>query len=78
MSKFLHLWYQALDNPPGVCFEVNNFASIKQQLYTARKDSGDETISDLRIVQSPINPNHLWILHPKAKKPKVELAELKL
>lgn len=60
--NFLEMWYTAANTKDGACFSVSNYESIRQQLYTCRKGAADPELDGLTIVQSPINPSHLWII----------------
>lgn len=79
--NFLEMWYTAANEPLGACFEVTNFDSVKQQLYTARKGVDDPNLANLKITHSPINPNHLWIIKSDkivAPEKKINLTELNI
>lgn len=70
--NFTEMFYQALAEPYGAVFEVTNYASVKQQLYQARKYLNDPDLAQIKICQSPINPNHMWLVKPP-KKDEVEV-----
>lgn len=72
--NFIEVWYQALNSETGICIEVTNFASVKQQLYQARKNLNDPALAGISIHRSPVNPDHMWLV----KAPTKEKAEISI
>jgi hypothetical protein len=50
--------------PKGIKLRVVNVTQVKQQLYKARRESGDPQLWNLAIVVPDINT--LWIVHKDA------------
>lgn len=60
-QQFLQFWYDALASEVGIVIETNSRERCKQQLYAARKESGDPALEALSVETSPNNPDQLWI-----------------
>jgi hypothetical protein len=59
----LEHWYAALHSPHGVIVHTEGgFERVRQQLYQARKESGDLELNKIAICQSPTNPADLWLV----------------
>lgn len=66
-SPLLSFLYQALASPFGISLSVSDVGQAKTKLYSARKDSADEALSQISIHQSPYLPEEeLWLV----KRPK--------
>jgi len=61
--NFLEFWYSALGATHGVVIETDDAERCKMKLYAARAAAADPDLTKLSIVQSPTNPEHLWIIH---------------
>ncbi len=68
MALGLHLWYQALGSAVGVIIETNDPDRCKQRLYAMRQDAQDPDLEEVSIVQSPSDPNHLWLVRNEKKR----------
>jgi hypothetical protein len=58
----LEHWYAALRSPEGIVLRVSDFNAVRQKLYAARKEAMDPELDGLSLVQSPTDPNELWIV----------------
>lgn len=58
----LNLLYEALGSQFGVVVQCSDTEKVRQKLYSLRKESGDADLEILSMVQSPTNPQQLWIL----------------
>lgn len=62
----LHYWYQAAASPLGIVLFTDDSQRLIQKLYAARRDAADESLKALSIVQSPVDPSHIWIVRKDA------------
>lgn len=60
--NFLEFWYSAQSSPFGIVLESDNPQAAIQKLYGARRAAGDVDLQALSIIQSPVNPAHIWIV----------------
>jgi hypothetical protein len=58
----IELLYAALHEPYGLIIETENFVLLRQKLYAARSELHDLDLEKLSFVQSPTDPNQLWIV----------------
>lgn len=58
----LNLLYEALGSPLGVVVQCDNAEKVRQKLYALRKEQNDPDLECLSFVQSPSNPQQLWIV----------------
>lgn len=57
--------YEALNEPIGVVVVTNNIELLRQLFYRFRKE--DPNFEILALLQSPIEPSHVWIVRKDAK-----------
>ena len=58
----LNLLYEALGAQFGVVIQCDDAEKVRQKLYALRRDHSDRDLDCLKIVQSPTNPQQLWIV----------------
>lgn len=58
----INLLYEALGSQFGVVLQCDNAEKVRQRLYKLRSEHNDPDLDILSIVQSPSNPQHLWIV----------------
>jgi hypothetical protein len=58
----IELLYAALYEPYGLIVETDDFTLFRQKLYAARHELADLDLDRLSFVQSPTDPNQLWIV----------------
>jgi len=61
--------YAALASPLGIILETDDIERLRQRLYAVRKSLADPALDNLSLVQSPLDPNHLWIVKRKKDDP---------
>ena len=64
MLEFL---YDALSQDIGIVIEVvsGDIEAVRQALYKARREAGDEELSCLSLRISPLNPREIFIMRNK-------------
>lgn len=63
---WLEFLYQAEASIYGISIAVNEPVRAKNALYRARRDSGDDTLRNIQIRTSPVNPTgELWLVKAK-------------
>jgi hypothetical protein len=63
----IELLYNALHSPLGIKIQSSDPAFLRQKLYAARRELNDPDLANLSFVESPINPEHLWIVRKNEK-----------
>ncbi len=64
---WIEYWYHAYREPIGIKITATNLPLLRQNLYTARTESMDSDLQELRLVRSPLNPDtEMWIIHAQA------------
>ena len=72
-TSCLEILYEALAASIGVAVEVSDFERCQQQLYVARRESGDPELQRLQFRRSPYRPEQeLWITKGKVSNGKAE------
>lgn len=62
MDDLAQLLYKALLSPVGIEIDTNGkFNLVRARLYTIKRE--DPALAGLSILQSPKNPDYLWIVH---------------
>jgi hypothetical protein len=62
----IELLYAALHEPYGLIIETDDFVLFRQKLYAVRSGLADLDLEKLSFVQSPTEPNQLWIVKTDA------------
>lgn len=65
-EPILNYWYRALHSGVGVEIICSDVEYTKQRLYTVRRESKDEELKKISIVQSPFDPQKLWLVKRKS------------
>lgn len=65
----LELLYEALNSEFGIIVKTSDPVALKQKLYAARRESGDEALLSLTFATSRTSPDtEIWIVRkPNAK-----------
>jgi hypothetical protein len=63
----IELLYAALHSQRGIKVASSDRLFLRQKLYEARAELADPDLKMLSIVESPINPDHLWIVRKHEK-----------
>lgn len=58
-------WYTALRSKSGVRVRATDRQLLKQKLYKARADLGDDSLKTLSITDDPENADCVWIVHSR-------------
>ena len=62
----IEVLYGALHSPLGIKVQSSDRLFLRQKLYEARAGLNDPDLKDLSLVESPLNPDHLWIVRKHA------------
>lgn len=57
-----NILYEALGSQFGVVLQCDNAEKVRQKLYALRREADDPDLECLSFVQSPTNPQQLWIV----------------
>jgi len=66
LTTELDYWKRAERTAAGICIETDNATRLIQRLYQARRAAFMPELAELSVVQSPVNPLHVWIVRRKA------------
>jgi len=61
----IDLWRQARDADIGVVITTDNRGLLRQHLYRARAEAGDESLEDI-VVVLPDKEDEIWLVHKDA------------
>lgn len=56
-ADLLALWYAALASAAGIVVETDDPERLRQKLYQVRAAAADQSLADLSLVISPLNPD---------------------